>query len=318
VGVRVSSTNDFDDWAPKLWKKQRRRQRLRHVARRLGIVAAAGGVLAAAVAGVVLSRPGGPWSNDHAAAPAAASTSSTDTATEAPTPSASPTPTNPFVGTVAASYPVGSKGIVTPAARAVGGFSAAQVADAYQRTRAYLIAANLNPRTLAGSLDPLLATLPPTSQQSLRGDLARDPGAALDELSRFSFGVVLSYPQIRVKGTMSAAATADGHLEIQINYVFAYPLRSPSATDVVVLHRKAVLHYYPAGAVSAGEDGLYPQRWDVTFFAARCDAMRGGYLAPDGGAVSDIPPDPRDPSWSQRFDPSAPMAHHACPGGRVA
>jgi hypothetical protein len=70
-------------------------------------------------------------------------------------------PLDPFAGKKADHWANGAAGIKLPAASAVGPYSAAEVAAAYEMTRNLLIAQDLDPTTLAGGPpDKVLPTGP--------------------------------------------------------------------------------------------------------------------------------------------------------------
>jgi hypothetical protein len=68
-------------------------------------------------------------------------------------------PANPFTGTPAQNWANGESGIVIPAAKPVGRFTATQVMTAYQATKRLLVAANLNNQTLLGGAPTTYADL---------------------------------------------------------------------------------------------------------------------------------------------------------------
>ena len=150
-------------------------------------------------------------------------------------------PADPFAGSPAENWADGAAGIVIPAAHAVGGYTAAQVATAYQSTRKLLIAASLDKPTLLGGAPTAFASLL-TSQQRTQflGGLNR---VGVDkhgnELSTRT--LVTSFAPgstrfigsvIKVYGTMSARAAVDQGrkvLAVEVNYRFVYPVEPPGA-----------------------------------------------------------------------------------------
>jgi hypothetical protein len=75
-------------------------------------------------------------------------------------------PADPFAGTPADPWGDGVAGIVLPAARPAGSYTAAQVAFAYKTTRKLMAAADLNKRTLLGGRPTALADLLPGSERT--------------------------------------------------------------------------------------------------------------------------------------------------------
>ncbi len=148
-------------------------------------------------------------------------------------------PADPFAGTQAENWANGESGIVIPAARPVGSFTAAEVMKAYHTTKQLLIAANLDKQTLLGGAPTAFASLL-TKQQ--RAEFL----SALNKKGVNSGGYPLStrkwvasfFPGstefignvIKVHGVMSAqtAREAGGTvLAIQVNYIFAYAVEPP-------------------------------------------------------------------------------------------
>jgi hypothetical protein len=148
-------------------------------------------------------------------------------------------PADPFAGSPGDQWADGTAGIVVPAAKPAGSFSAAQVAAAYTTTRNLLIAQNLDPATLSGGAPVAFMNLLPAQEQ-------REFRAALDKTGRRKDGSqqssrawVASFAPgttafigtvIKVHGTMSArSGTLQGRtvLLIDVNYRFVYPVKSP-------------------------------------------------------------------------------------------
>jgi hypothetical protein len=169
--------------------------------------------------------------------PTAASTASTASETAA----VGGPPADPFTGSPAEHWADGAAGIVIPAPHAVGGYTAAQVAAAYQSTRKLLIAAALDRPTLAGGTPAAFAALLTRQQrtQFVAGLNRVGVDKHGDELSTrtlvTSFGPGSTRfigPVIKVYGTMSARATVDQGrkvLAVEVNYRFVYPVEPPGA-----------------------------------------------------------------------------------------
>ena len=128
---------------------------------------------------------------------------------------------------------------MTPAARPVGGFTAAQVAAAYASTRKLLIAADLDRQTLLGGPPTAFAKLLTAEQRATF--LASLNKIGLDKAgSRLSTRLwVASFAPgsaelignvVKVHGTMSARPVAESGgvaLAIVVNYIFAYAIEPP-------------------------------------------------------------------------------------------
>jgi hypothetical protein len=161
----------------------------------------------------------------------------------APGLSAAGPPADPFAGTPADPWANGAAGIVAPAAKPVGRFSAAQVAAAYATTRRLPIAANLDKKTLLGGEPTAFADLLAPRQRSvfLAGLNTRGTAKNGQELSTRAW--VTSFAPdsadligsvIKAHGSMSAKAVhASGTtvLAISIEYTFAYPIEPPGRPD---------------------------------------------------------------------------------------
>jgi hypothetical protein len=173
-----------------------------------------------------------------------ASTSAPPTPSTAPTASTAgavsgPPPADPFATSPAKNWADGEAGIVIPAAHAVGGYSAAQVADAYQTTRKLLIAAALDRQTLLGGTPTAFAGLLTRQQRTqFLADLNRTGvdkhGNELSTrtmVTSFAPGTTqLIGSVIKVYGTMSARATVDQRqkvLAVDVDYRFGYAVEPP-------------------------------------------------------------------------------------------
>jgi hypothetical protein len=150
-------------------------------------------------------------------------------------------PTDPFANTLARNWAEGAAGIVVPAAHPVGGYTAAQVADAYQTTKELLSAAALDRPTLLGGTPTAFADLLTSEQrtQFLAGLNRTGVDKHGNELSTRT--MVMSFAPgstqligtvIKVDGTMSARATVDQRqkvLAVDVSYRFVYPVEPPGA-----------------------------------------------------------------------------------------
>jgi hypothetical protein len=240
-------------------------------------------------------------------APTTASVAPT-TASITPTTADAEPPALPFAGTPAQSWADGAAGIVIPAARPVGDFTAAQVEAAYQTSRKLLVAGNLNKTTLLGGPPTAFADLL-TSQErteflgSLNSkgvDNTGRPRSTRVEVTSFAPGSAELIGVIKVRGSMSAksvvfsGATA---LAINVNYLFAYAVEPPgNPTDWtrVVAHQYGSFDFAPWG-----DPGGALTPWDDTggdHAGALCGST-DGYLRPDypsdsGSAAGPAPSGP--------------------------
>jgi hypothetical protein len=203
-------------------------------------------------------------------------------------------PALPFASTPAKNWADGADGIVVPAAKPVGEFTAAQVASAYQTAKELLIAADLNKPTLLAGRPTAFADLL-TSQQRAQflGDLnkqgvnkAGDPLSTRGWVTSFAPGTTeLVGNVIKVQGAMSAASVSNSGrivLAISFNYIFAYavePPGNPADWMRVVTHLRGSFDfaqwYDPGGPL---------QPWDVRTALDQAGGLCGttdGYLHPD-------------------------------------
>lgn len=148
-------------------------------------------------------------------------------------------PADPFSGTPANHWGDGAAGIVLPAAKPIGGYTATQVESAYGKTRQLLTAAYLDKNTLLGGKPTAFADLL-TSQEAtwfLAG--LNKTGVDKQGYDLSTRDLVMAFPPgdaqlignvIKVHGTMQArSATKDGQsvLDVTTDYIFVYPVEPP-------------------------------------------------------------------------------------------
>lgn len=175
----------------------------------------------------------------NGAVPSASGTRSSPSPT--PTAVLSGPPADPFENRPADHWADGAAGIVIPAARPVGKFTAAQVAQAYQTTKKLLIAANLDQQTLLGGAPNAFADLLTRQQRTEFVSDLNKTGVDSHDAPLSTRAWVVSFAPgttaligsvIKVHGTMTAQATAVAGrkvLAIDINYRFVYPVEPPRA-----------------------------------------------------------------------------------------
>ena len=158
-------------------------------------------------------------------------------------PQTSGPPADPFTGTTGDHWADSPAGIVVPAAKPIGPFSAAQVAAAYTTTRQLLIAQNLDPATLRGGAPTAFMDLLPSQERQEFSAALDKTGLNKDGSRKSSRSWVASFAPgttawignvIKVHGTMSArAGTFQGRtvLFVDVNYRFVYPVKSPREPD---------------------------------------------------------------------------------------
>lgn len=233
---------------------------------------------------------------------------------------AAATPTDPFAGTPADAWANGAAGIVVPAARPIGPFTAAQVALAYSWTRKLLIAATLDPETLRGGQPTAFKRLLSNKQRTDFLASLHETGLNKDGTNRnfrawlVAFApdsTVLVGPAVKAHGSMSASVvTFQGHqvLSIGLNYRFVYavePPGQPAAWRRVIAQYGGTVQFGNwAGAATSFEPWV---EWTQSDAGASC-VTTDGYVHPDyqTSPPSGIQPSgaPHDP-YSMASPPSA-------------
>ncbi|MFE9746122.1 hypothetical protein ACFYOT_14540 [Saccharothrix saharensis] len=223
----------------------------------------------------------------------------------------------PFTGTPAEGWADGEAGVVAPPAEAVGGFTADEVAQAYERVRRAVIASRLDRRVVERhDVEPFLGLLAPDLQDHMRPlfDGRHDVEATM-VVTRVATGWPLLPAAPKVNGSMRAEAGGPGELVVHTNYVFAYAFAAPEPgrltgpLDIVAMNR-VVLDY----VVRSGPDvrdtslGLWTDQASGFTYSMSCDAIDRGFLAPsiadpgiDGPTVAEREPE-------EYFDPTQPLS----------
>ncbi|GAA2786016.1 hypothetical protein [Streptomyces showdoensis] len=162
-----------------------------------------------------------------------------------------PTLKEPFKGSPALRWGNGAAGIVPPEAKATGGLSKKRVAEGLRLTKALLVAANLDPDTLAGRRPAEALALIEPEQRDLHADMEaslRKMTAENDPLYWFTrFG-----PEVKPVGTVVKtrgritfeAGDEPGMVLIKADYTFVYPLvkSRPGADEVARTVIRRTLH----------------------------------------------------------------------------
>lgn len=191
--------------------------------------------------------------------------------------SASPSPSvalDPYLGTPAAGWPLGDKGIVAPAAQPVAGFTKAQVAAAYAHTRAYLHEALLDPSVVfRGQLGPVVAVISKASLGAWKADTTTWPVSLANRF--LPQQLVPGRLPFRVNGFMSAGQGPYNQLRITFHYVVVYDVRGkstvPGTTPTLVgVRRDGSMIFDPR------HDGLAAPGWleDSNYTSDRSDCTR--------------------------------------------
>ena len=211
------------------------------------------------------------------------------------TSSASAAPTDPFAGTSAANYPKGAAGITLPTAKAVTGFTAAQVTAALRKVRAALVAGRLDRSMLVGH-DPgkFLALLAPSNRddvgkwfKSATFDVVAtwiDPAVRLDGGEQPRVSGRVTYASIRVDGIQT--------LRVTTNFVWVYAFEGADH-PLAVEHDETRWDFPSTKNLRAGDKGMWIGGTKAYGAGVDCAAAAKGLLAPtppDGRRA----PDPRD------------------------
>ncbi|MEV4614127.1 hypothetical protein AB0K43_16255 [Kitasatospora sp. NPDC049258] len=168
-----------------------------------------------------------------------------------------PTLENPWAGSPAAQWPAGADALALPAATAVGVFDKDQVADQLSKVKQFLVAANIDPKTLAGATpQDALALLDRHSRELVEKDLA-GPSAEHDPASLFSrFDPRRAVPvtdQVRVQGRITFDSDGDKGVLVHSDVTYVYALRpGPDAGKK---------HDAPGGAPGGPSAGAKPVAW---------------------------------------------------------
>lgn len=199
-------------------------------------------------------------------------------------------PTHPFADSPAASWPDGASGIVSPASTPVGGFTAAQVADAMRQVREVLTASRLDRRMVVDH-DPstYLGALAADARRQLEPLFDNGHEAEVQSLvSLAAKGTQLLPVQPKVTGSMSAhPGDLPGELVVHTNYVFVYAFH-PDAIDklvdlmdILVVVRADVDYVLRTGnRWTPGSQGWWYGSASGYAYSIACDAYHKGYLAP--------------------------------------
>jgi hypothetical protein len=263
-----------EDWV-KAAERRARRERRQAVLRRAGPIVA--GVVVLAVA-VPLVRSGLSSDGDTAAAYPTQSVP----AGESVVTTASAAPTDPFAGTPAAGYPKGRAGITLPPAKAVTGFTAAQVGAALRQVRTAMIAGRLDPGMLVGHrAAPFLALLAPNNRKGIgewftthtAGPVATwiDPAVRLDPAEQ---------PRVRGRVTYTSALVDDIRtLQITTNFVWVYAFTG-AEHPLAAEHDQIRWEFPSTRNLRAGDHGMWLRDAQSYGALVDCDAAHRGLLAP--------------------------------------
>ncbi|WP_019055605.1 hypothetical protein [Streptomyces prunicolor] len=280
--------------------------------RKRGWRAALGVPLAIAVAVVAMKPsliPGDPFGKgdqSDGGTPDAAAASPLAPETAAPTaaPSAvgpeTPTLDRPFAGSPALNWADGAAGIVLPKATAIGVLSKERVQLALQQAEKFLVAANLDPKTIAGARPTAaLAVLDP-QQPGMFDELntsLKTPAKAHDPLMFFSRfdpkGVRLVGDVVKTRGRITFKKSKHSGVEIHADYTFVYPVsRTDGSTEVTrtIVRREIDLELLDPARYQVTPGRLSVVHYDADFGNSACEVY-DGYFHPafSSDSASDEP-----------------------------
>jgi hypothetical protein len=304
------------------WKEKEESRNWRLTAAALTIGLAATGC--SAVTSTTASPPGGLAGTSHVAAlNNDLGLNNAGNPGSAATPNPAGPPKDPFAGTPADNWPDGAAGIVLPTAEPIDGYTAAQVAYAYQTTKKLLVAGFLDKQTLLGGPPTAFANLLTPEQrtwfvQNLKKTGVDKAGAPLSSL-----GMIVSFPPgdaeligsvIKVHGTMSAKTSVSQgqkELDVHLDYLFTYPIEPPGQpTEWMRIVAEAVWTVEFGNWQGASSTFTPSVQVDGGGFAgAQCDT-KDGYTHPDYPSQRTAP----NPSSSPTGTPVNPYALSG-PGG---
>nr|WSW44228.1 hypothetical protein OG296_14420 [Streptomyces sp. NBC_01001] len=227
-----------------------------------------------------------------------------------------PTLKEPFKGSPALQWADGAAGIEVPVAEAVGGMSKEQVADALEKAKQFLVAANLDPATLRGERPAAaLALLDPKLEEQLgrlEGSLTA-PTKENDPLHLFSrvkpAELKPAGDVVKVRGRMWVEPGKEaGQANVLADYTFVYPFvkAKPGAEQVerTVVRREITFSIADPRKWQATAGKIWLEKFNVDLANSACDVY-DGFLhpafdedTPTGPAPSGTPVDPYDRSKS--------------------
>ncbi|GAA1960295.1 hypothetical protein [Amycolatopsis minnesotensis] len=223
----------------------------------------------------------------------------------------------PFANTPADAWRDGAAGFTAPAPVAIGGFSAKEVGDAYERVKQVITASDLDRKMLEGhDTSAYLALLAPNEAKRVKEILdGTDGGKTSTFVVRVADGFHLLPTGPRLNGKLSARHGDDpGELVVHTAYVIAYAFDAPDPDsltgpgDHVVFHKVEGDFVLRKGArYEAADQGLSSgdSQGGETYSMA-CDANARGFLAPAYSEKRDTDALP-GPKETNIFDPDKPV-----------
>ncbi|WP_051836069.1 hypothetical protein [Streptomyces sp. NRRL WC-3742] len=154
-----------------------------------------------------------------------------------------PTVAHPWAGSPAEGWPNGAEAFVLPEAKAVGVFSAEEVAEQLQQVKAYLTAANLDPKVIAGARpDAALALLDSQDRAGAvaalehpkQGSNATGWFARFDPREARMIGEV-----VKVQGQLTYEGDGAGGVLVHTDFTYVYPVAPGPDAEKLAKDRQA-------------------------------------------------------------------------------
>ncbi|WP_033323261.1 hypothetical protein [Streptomyces yerevanensis] len=252
--------------------------------------------------------PGDPFGTGGTGAESAAPLPE-ETAPPSTAPSAAPgTPTldQPFAGSPAARYADGATGIVLPEAKPVGSFGKDEVDRALKQTKALLVDANLDRKTLLGGTPETVFGILDLKQPQMLSDVRswlRKPDKENDPLllfSRFDKDEVrLVGDVVKTHGRMTFEPGEDGSVVVHADYTFVYAVApaDPDSTEVarVIMRRILETELSDPARVQVTPGKLAVARFEQDLANSACD-VHDGYIHPQFDSDINQGPAPTGPT----------------------
>jgi hypothetical protein len=232
----------------------------------------------------------------------------------------SPDLQHPFAGSPADAWPSGAAGIALPAAKPIGVFSAHTVAKDEQLVKDYLVAAYLDPKTIAGGYpEAALALLDPGAEPRVRRVLDHPaPNAdAIMLTSRFDPRAAVPLGDVRVQGLITLSGDGDHGLDVRADFLFVYASHPVGSTDEIersIARRVITFRFYDPARYQTTPGKVWIETTDGYTGNQLC-RFTGGYLIPyfhlsqqpSSSATTAAP----DGTTVDPYDLSKPPAHGA-------
>jgi hypothetical protein len=196
----------------------------------------------------------------------------------------------PFSNTPAALWKDGTAGFSTPAASAIGAFSADQVKDAYDKVIHAVAAGRLDRKMVEGhDTTAFLASFAPNDVTFIKTSLDQpDKFAASSYVTLIADGFHLLPTGPRLNGRLSASGGAEpGELVIHAEYVIAYafdtahPEKLMGPADIVAFIRQDENYHIRTGSrYYKADQGLVFGVGKGEWSSMACAPSKAGYLAP--------------------------------------